>query len=178
MELDRRLLNAVIDWLDEDAVRRVPGGAEDDVYTRLQQPYRAANRALARVSELLLVDGFDARIVGKLHPHVVALPTGSGLNINAATATLLATIDEDFTGQLVAEIENRRHNEAFDSVRELAALMLDHGISVDVQALTTESRFFAVHSVVRISQRAFRVVTLVESQDRRYRVLQRQVEEV
>ena len=53
---------AIVDWLDADLDVQIPDGAEDDYYTSLDPPYRAANRSFASVSELQLVKGFDPQV--------------------------------------------------------------------------------------------------------------------
>src|SRR5690606_28484584 len=57
LQLPPEILPAVLDWLDADGDTRFPNGAEDEYYTRLDEPYRAANGPFADVSELRLVRG-------------------------------------------------------------------------------------------------------------------------
>src|SRR5690606_9440832 len=94
LELDERLVNALLDWLDPDINARFPEGAEDDHYLRLEPPYRAANAPLTHVSELRLVAGYEAEVVARLRPYVTALPQATALNVNTAPALLLATLVE------------------------------------------------------------------------------------
>ena len=51
------VVQALIDWLDANIEPAGPGGAEDDFYLGLEQPYRAANRPMVSISELRLVRG-------------------------------------------------------------------------------------------------------------------------
>jgi type II secretory pathway component PulK len=57
-----QLVNALLDWKDEDADAR-DGGAENEYYNTLQPPYNAKNGRLDTVEELLLVKGFNAAVL-------------------------------------------------------------------------------------------------------------------
>ena len=105
LDLNPRLSDAVLDWLDADQNVRGSSGAEDADYLNLDPPYRAANRSFSDVSELSQVKGFDKEILVKLSPFLSALPyTGVRININTAPAALLRilgknllTVDESKT---------------------------------------------------------------------------------
>jgi len=56
------LVDALIDWRDEDDVPR-EFGAEADYYGSLDTPYRPKNGNFDTVEELLLVKGFDGRVL-------------------------------------------------------------------------------------------------------------------
>lgn len=95
-DLDR----AVADWIDPDLQGQIPGGAEDDFYTRSVGGYRTANRPMAGASELRLVlelhAGNDSeqaqRWYNALRPLVTALPEDTTINVNAAPAEVLASL--------------------------------------------------------------------------------------
>jgi general secretion pathway protein K len=48
LDLPDNLDVALIDWMDDDNEPNGTDGAEEDYYTRLPRPYRAANQSLAR----------------------------------------------------------------------------------------------------------------------------------
>lgn len=58
----QELINAILDWRDEDDEAR-EGGAEDEYYNTLSPPYRCKNGALDSIEELLLVKGVNAAIL-------------------------------------------------------------------------------------------------------------------
>lgn len=114
--LDREIAQAVIDWLDANSETTYPGGAEDDFYATLEDPYQAANQPAAAASELRLVRGIDAAAWRLLGPHVTALPEATAVNVNTATPVVLRAIvpglgegEADQLAELAAE-------EPFDSV--------------------------------------------------------------
>src|SRR5690606_22943037 len=78
LDFDRQqaeaLTGALTDWIDSDSV---PSGygAEDDVYSLRDIPYRTGGTLLAEPSELRAVAGFNEEIYQRLRPLVCALPT-------------------------------------------------------------------------------------------------------
>jgi len=64
-EIDPHLIvNAILDWRDQDAVPRGEAAdAEGEYYRTLDQPYRIKNGPFDTVEELLLVKGVTARIL-------------------------------------------------------------------------------------------------------------------
>lgn len=64
-ELDpQKIVDAVIDWRDPDAVPRgEKGGTEGEYYLALPKPYRVKNGPFDTVEELLLVKGVTGRIL-------------------------------------------------------------------------------------------------------------------
>lgn len=106
LNIDLTKGQAVIDWLDADLEAQIPDGAEDDYYTGLDQPYRAANAPFTSVSELQLVKGFgtlteeEREDYAMLVPHVSVLPKGdrpSAVNVNTATPEVIKSLDDDYT---------------------------------------------------------------------------------
>jgi general secretion pathway protein K len=95
------LARNLIDWVDADSVR-VSGGSEDDDYQKQRPPYRAANRPLLSLDELLLVEGFDVQLVDALEPYVDVWPLAKadGVNPNTAPSWVLALL---YHGQPGAE---------------------------------------------------------------------------
>ncbi len=59
----RALADSLIDWMDEDDQPVSDQGAESGYYMTCDPPYRAKNRELDTVEELLMVKGFTGRIL-------------------------------------------------------------------------------------------------------------------
>lgn len=57
------LAGAIMDWRDSDSTISTNGGAEDETYSRLTQPYKAKNAPFESVEELRLVYGMTAEIL-------------------------------------------------------------------------------------------------------------------
>ena len=78
----------IADWLDTDTQPGFPEGAEDSEYTSQTPPHLAANMAITRVSELMVMPGFGLANYRLLAPNVTALPRTSNqpTKINVCTA--------------------------------------------------------------------------------------------
>lgn len=142
--LDPSIVDAVIDWIDEDTLPR-PGGAEDDYYTNLDPPYRSANYFFRSVSELRSVANIDAETFALLEPHVSALdPNWCGangvtaVNINSATAEVIESLHEDInSGQAQAWVDERGEDgwEAFSDITDWPAQLQPLiGTEVDIKS--------------------------------------------
>ncbi len=83
--IERQVVSAVVDWLDNNIDPSGPNGAEDDYYSGLDRPYWAANGPISSVSELRLVKGLDVENFDRLAAHLTALPRLSTINPNFAS---------------------------------------------------------------------------------------------
>ncbi|VAX16279.1 hypothetical protein MNBD_NITROSPINAE01-504 [hydrothermal vent metagenome] len=86
------LVEALADWVDKDGDIRPPSGAEDEYYLSLKNPYRTANVELAELNDLYFIKGFDKKVIDKLRPYAIALPEGTPLNVNTASAEAITAI--------------------------------------------------------------------------------------
>ena len=150
LELDERLVNALLDWLDPDINARFPEGAEDDTYLGREPPYRAANAPLAHVSELRLVAGYDAQVVERLLPYVTALPQATALNVNTAPALLLATLVEGMSPVEAEGLAQTRDEEPFQSLAQFTAHTAFAGRELLEVPLTLRSEFFRLQGQVAV----------------------------
>lgn len=175
--LDASLANAVIDWVDDDGIRREPGGAEDDVYSRKPQPYRAANQPFARVQELRLVHGVTDDVYRDLAAYIAALPVEAGINVNVADPVVLRSLAPEMSAAVASRIVDRRSAGPFAGVAELLAMPELADLSISPDGLTTESRYFRLNSRVSRGGREIRMRTEFESSDLVYRILLRSPEE-
>lgn len=116
---------------------------------------------LLQLDDLLQLPGFSPAIVDKLRGHVIFLPRPTPLNANTADAlTLAALLDKDLsvTTQLVAA----RRQAWF---RDEADLALRSGVPADPARLSVRSRYFLVHSQVRVGRADLRLQALIERSD-------------
>ena len=92
LELDTDLVFPILDWIDNDMNTSLPGGAEDNDYLAQQPAHRTANVVFASSSELLQVKGIGREEYERLKPYVTALPETVPININTASAVILAAM--------------------------------------------------------------------------------------
>lgn len=90
------LVDSIADWIDLDNNPRI-NGAENDVYEKLDPPYRPKNGPIDRLEELLLIQGmtpdlFYGRTTGQpLHELLTSL-SGGKVNVNVAPPIVLAVL--------------------------------------------------------------------------------------
>lgn len=95
LQIDPTLAGVVVDWLDADSEASFPGGGEDAAYAGVDPPYRTPNSIISTPSELMANVGFDRELFRALSPFVTALPPGTRLNVNTASAVVLASLSDD-----------------------------------------------------------------------------------
>lgn len=174
LELKPALAQAIADWIDPDADPQFPDGAEDSDYTVLNPAYLAANRPFLSVSELRLVKGIDQEAYDKLAPVVCALPPGTPLNVNTASASVLAALGEE--GLKPADLERllgERPAEGYKNVDEfLNAAKLT--VEAPTKALLgTGSQYFRLQAEARVGDGHAMLYSTLYRDENGVRVLQR-----
>ncbi len=102
------LTDAVTDFIDRDAERRLNGAEEGD-YRYADYPYLPANRALASVSELRAVKGMTEPLYRALAPLVTVWPEAAGrLNILTCPLPVLRSVNGDDQLSPLAAMEAER----------------------------------------------------------------------
>jgi general secretion pathway protein K len=116
LQIDPGLAGAVVDWLDADNDLRFPNGGEDVTYASADPPYRAANTMITSASELMAVNGFKRETYSALAPYVTALPIGTKLNVNTASAVVLASLSDDIDLSAAEGLVQQRNDAAFADI--------------------------------------------------------------
>lgn len=158
--LPAALADALADWIDADSEPLSADGAEDSYYLAMTPPYLAANQPLADVSELALVRGFDDAVRARLRPFVSALPRRTQINVNTASAEVLAaTIDKldlDAARALVAQRERAYFSTPADFASRLTAKF-----TVPSSGIAVSSAFFVVTLRATIGDAQAHVAALI-----------------
>jgi general secretion pathway protein K len=153
--LDIGLAEAVVDWIDADPNPLGPNGAEDQDYLLLTPPYRAANRPLQDISELLRIRGFDQEKLAILAPYVTALPTGNAtININTCSAVILSILPQaPLSDAQAAAIVNARGELGFEKIDDLLVLPEFAGQGETLaRMIGVNSQYFSVKSTGTIGR--------------------------
>lgn len=99
------ITDAVVDWVDADSEPFGSGGAEQNYYESLEEPYPIGNRPMISVSELALVKGITPYLYERLLPMVTAISPESKLNLN----TMVPGLERMFnTKDLLEPFDARR----------------------------------------------------------------------
>lgn len=160
LEVDPRLAAMTADWIDRDIEPNFPDGAEDPVYLGQVPPHRAPNMPVTTTSELVALPEMDRDSYARLEPHIAALPAGNVLNINTATAPVLASLAEGMSLADAVRMVETRPPDGYASVGE-AASALPAGITVP---MGVSSRYFRLLVRVNIGTVDFTMYSLLDRQ--------------
>lgn len=150
------LADALVDWIDSDAVPAA-NGAEDDHYALREPAYRTAGALLAETSELRAVAGFDDALYESLRPYVCALPVDaqSPVNLNALdvddAVLLVALTDAALSAPATRRLLQARPRTGWPDTAALraepvlAALDLPDALFAEIEL---QPRFFALQTRV------------------------------
>jgi general secretion pathway protein K len=175
------LTQAIGDWLDPDTVTR-PLGAEDDFYSGMSPPYRAANRAMASVSELRAVATMTPELYLALAPLVTVWPQEPAkLNIHTAALPLLRAINAD--GELMplgvmegeSLFQRQRSEGGFANLDELLddPVFSDKTMTAVAGLLDESSSWFLLAAEVEVADRTMRLYSVLHRDGRTVRAVTR-----
>ena len=168
LNLDSRLVDAVVDWLDRDDEPR-DNGAENPYYLSLSNPYPCGNGPLAAVGQLARIRGLtpEALYGDENRPGLLSLLTvnSSGkINVNTAGDLVLMSLDEEISRTTAEEIISRRREKSFEKLDELREIP---GITPEVfnriiNLLTVNSSYYLIGMEGRFRQAGALVTAIVE----------------
>ena len=109
LQLNPDLVDALIDWTDQDDNPR-PAGAESAYYQSQRPAYRAANERLQSLADLRLIKGFTPDIIDRLSRYVTVYPLDGGapININTADPVVIQALDPEITQSIAMEVAQGR----------------------------------------------------------------------
>lgn len=76
------IVEAIVDWTDQDVEPSGSKGAENDYYLGQPNPYQAANMPFRSLEELQMIRGVTPQIMQALRPYVTVLDPSEILNLN------------------------------------------------------------------------------------------------
>lgn len=147
LDIDPRIAGITADWIDADQEVGFPDGAEDSTYTSLTPSYRAFNRPLVNVTELLSLDGMDKASFDILLPHVTALPGRTLINVNTATPAVLQSLDENLDASAIERLLSLREEGGFLDYAQTFSTLLKPAMFVQI---VDKSSYFQLQAVVQI----------------------------
>lgn len=100
-----------------------------------------AGQRMLDPSQLRTLPGVDAEVMARLQPWVVALPPRAGLNINTASARVLAGL-EGVEPAVAQALAGERPDEGYASVQRFLAQPRLVGLGIDSHGLAVTSRWY------------------------------------
>jgi general secretion pathway protein K len=149
LNVDPDFIPALQDWIDGDTEVR-EYGAEDETYTRMDPPYRAANGYLADTSELLLVRGVSVQEYNALTFYISALPAGSAINVNTASPQLLQSLTHDVAVPDIERIIGIRAGAPYQDIDYFVADEAFAGREISEEYLSVGSQYFLLTADVML----------------------------
>lgn len=164
LELNPGIAQSVADWIDPDGSPAGPWGAEDVYYISLDTPYLAANRPFEDTAELRLVRGIDITVWHKLEPFVSALPGNVTINVNTASAEVLAAavIEWEISGQALPrarEWVGAAAQQPADDMKIFSDRMFGNEEQIP-DGLGLDSGYFMAHTQINFDNVEYRLASL------------------
>lgn len=176
LNLDKRLADAIVDWIDSDSQTRFPGGAEDEDYAAKTLPHRTPNRKITSVRELAQIKHITPESLQKLTPFITALPVETKINVNTAPREVLAALSTHIDSSIIDAIIDLRKKTPFRSNNEFIEFVKKTSgkPDLDVTAMTTligvSSNYFQCDAQVVLRQAQLRSMSIVERDPNHARV--------
>jgi len=130
----------------------------------------AGSGPVRELSQLRLLPGIDAETLRRLEPWVAVLPREASLNINTASAPVLATL-EGVSLPVAQALVGQRPAGGYASAQAFLRDPLIAGLELSGQGLGVSSRWFRISVDVSLGTSRLRLVSEVE-RDRKTRRLQ------
>ncbi|MCK5091131.1 MAG: type II secretion system minor pseudopilin GspK [Gammaproteobacteria bacterium] len=172
LELEEQLAQAIADWIDPDTNARFPDGSEDIEYLNMQIPYRTGNTRMASPSELRLIKGVTREVYKKLVPFVSTLPEYTPINVNTASAEIIAALPDETDITLANNLIEERDDSPFiDKNTFITSLSLDEENSKEdkleglKKLISISSHYFLLNGNVEIGTNQLRLSSMIERTD-------------
>lgn len=159
-EKSARLLDAILDWRDTDALTR-PNGAESEAYQAAGLPYEPANAPFDAVEQLQQVLGMSHDIYLRLAPLITIHSGQPGINTLVAPRGVLMAIPDVSPSQVddyIAQRNDSLANGQMPPPFPAGAAFMSAGsvINVHAEARMADGAVFVREAVVRRSGEAKR----------------------
>lgn len=173
--LESKWANLLVDWIDRDTNPELVDGAEDNVYTGLDPPYRPPNRPVTSTTELLALPDFGRERFLKIAPYITALPQDAKVNLCTASEILLDSLVASTSGPTNTTtfkdtpelLQKNRETECFPQItRDYDPVLNGAGLSApDIAAiklnLSETSTYFRLTSIVTVGTTQFALYSLL-----------------
>lgn len=173
LAVDPNIVDAIIDWMDPDITPTLPYGAEDQYYNQLASPYLTAGQTIHDISELRLIKGVTAEDYAKLQPYLTALPLRTNVNLNTASAQVLAAIVPDMSVSQAQDFVHIRESEPYQHIQDFISQVVLNNLQLDAEDLAVKSDFFTLSSEVQIEKSYLQQSSLMHRANTRVAVIKR-----
>lgn len=157
------LAAALLAWLGAGAA--TASNAESVWYALQTPPRQPAHAPLVDIDELSLVRGYDANLVALLRPFVAALPQPSLLNVNTASAEVLAAMLPKLGLDSARMMTAQQQGAPFKDLADFRARLANNAVSVSDARFGTSSRYFLASGRAHFGEATTRMEVLLDRQN-------------
>lgn len=118
--------------------------------------------------------GLEPAVIERLRPWIVILPAATALNINTASAEVMAVVIEGVDLSTAQRLVQARNTTPFRSTEQALALLPKVEDPNRAASMTVQSAFFEVQGRLRLGERSFEERLLVERRQLEVVVLQQE----
>lgn len=169
----QQIVDACLDWMDENDSPTLPYGAEDNRYLLKKPAYRTANRPFSSISELRLLDGMTNELFQSLQPYITALPTHTALNVNTAPALVLKALNEQLRLADIELLIKKRQSDPFNNLQEFTRSDAFAGVVLEYKNLDVASHYFLLTGYVMLDNTQITLQSLFYRQQQNVLLIQR-----
>jgi general secretion pathway protein K len=152
------ITEALLDWLDANALETGFGGAEQDFYARQPLPYRPADAPMRDISELLLVKGVTPELYRALQDYVTVWPPEPS-PINVASADRLV-IQALYDAEKNSLMDMEQADAIVQAIREKELTTMSEflsrpewgAVALKQQDLVASSELFVIQSQTQVGR--------------------------
>jgi len=155
------LAQATADLMATTQTKPVDASSAPPIGKTGPQPGDAQPMALAQVDDLLAVPGFSVEMLNKVKDLIVVLPRPTKVNVNTASAEVLAARVDTMSGADGAALVASRTIASFRDVADFKA-RLPAGLSVSDSDVSVNTEYFLVNGKVRMNRAALEAQALIE----------------
>ncbi|RMF16641.1 MAG: general secretion pathway protein GspK [Candidatus Dadabacteria bacterium] len=162
--LARRIVAALIDWMDRDDQLVDPTGAESFQYQSLDAPYMTRNGPIQSIEELRAIAGVDEDVYQSLVSGVTVWPNDLRvfsqykINVNTASEDGLAFLHRDIDTPTIDAILSGRDPDPYERMSDFTEILKQEGMIElydDRDPKTSEE--IAARQIVGFRSRAFKI---------------------
>jgi general secretion pathway protein K len=117
---------------------------------------------ITQVEDLLAVPGFNLDMLAKLKNNVVVLPKVTRINVNTASAEVLAARIDGITLQEALAIVTSRKKAYFLSLADLSHRLAGKTLTLNEKEVSLKTHYFFINGNVRLNRATLQVQALVE----------------
>lgn len=158
MEKKQEITRAIMSWISPNQ----SNNEFSKYYSSLLPPYYEAHRPMVVRSELMLVKGMTSDLYAALEPYVVALPVKTAVNVQTASAVVLASLSETMSLTSAAMIINAREQAPFLTLEQFDALAIVRNHAILRDKIAVLSRYFLLETMISIEEQHLVIYTLLE----------------